>query len=81
MSRLNSGIINNNHIQNASSMLISQIYDKSTIITGNYVIRLQFFLKVEKILKGSLDLITSPSPSVKIQIMGEKVCWALSRNF
>ena len=74
MSRLNSGIINNNHIQNASSMLISQIYDKSTIITGNYVIRLQFFLKVEKILKGSLDLIPSPSPSVKIQIMGEKVC-------
>ena len=29
--------------------------------------------KVEKILKGSLDLIPSPSPSVKIQIMGEKV--------
>ena len=29
------------------------------------------FLKVEKILKGSLDLI--PSPSVKIQIMGGKV--------
>ena len=28
--------------------------------------------KVEKILKGSLDLITSPS--VKIQIMGGKVC-------
>ena len=31
-------------------------------------------LKVEKILKGSLDLIQSPSPSVKIQIMGGKVC-------
>ena len=30
--------------------------------------------KVEKILKGSLDLISSPSPSVKIQIMGGKVC-------
>ena len=29
-------------------------------------------LKVEKILKGSLDSI--PSPSVKIQIMGRKVC-------
>jgi len=29
--------------------------------------------KVEKILKGSLDLIPSPSPSVKIQIMGGKV--------
>ena len=30
--------------------------------------------KVEKILKSSLDLIQSPSPSVKIQIMGGKVC-------
>ena len=31
-------------------------------------------LKVEKILEGSLDLISSPSPSVKIQIMGGNVC-------
>ena len=31
-------------------------------------------VKVEKILKGSLDLISSPSSSVKIQIMGRKVC-------
>ena len=30
--------------------------------------------KVEKILKDSLDVIPSPSPSVKIQIMGGKVC-------
>ena len=30
--------------------------------------------KVEKIFKGSLDLIPSPSPSVKIQIIGGKVC-------
>ena len=30
--------------------------------------------KVEKFLKGSLDSIPSPSPSVKIQIMGRKVC-------
>ena len=30
--------------------------------------------KVEKILKGSLDSISSPSPSVKNQIMGGKVC-------
>ena len=30
--------------------------------------------KVENILKGSLDLIPSPSPSMKIQIMGTKVC-------
>ena len=43
--------------------------------------------KVEKIVKGSLDLI--PSPSVKIQIMGGKVCLrckgktllGLSKNF
>ena len=31
-----------------------------------------FSIKVEKILKGSLDSISSPS--MKIQIMGEKVC-------
>ena len=30
--------------------------------------------KVEKILNGSLDLIPSPSTSVKIQIMSRKVC-------
>mgnify|MGYP001452804506 CR=1 FL=1 len=30
--------------------------------------------KVEKILKSSLDLIPSLSPTVKIQIMGGKVC-------
>jgi hypothetical protein len=30
--------------------------------------------KVEKILKGSLDSIPSPSPSVKIQTKGGKVC-------
>ena len=29
-------------------------------------------IKVEKILKGSLDSISSPSPSVKIQIIGRK---------
>ena len=31
-------------------------------------------LKVEKILKGSLDSIPSPSTSEKIQTMGRKVC-------
>ena len=30
--------------------------------------------EVEKILKGSLDLIPSPSPSAKIQIMDKRVC-------
>ena len=32
----------------------------------------QFYVKVKKILKGSLDLI--PPSSAKIQIMGRKVC-------
>ena len=31
-------------------------------------------VKVENILKGSMDSIPSPSPSVNIQIMGGKVC-------
>ena len=31
--------------------------------------------KVKKILKESLDLISSPSPTVKIQIIGGKVCF------
>ena len=30
--------------------------------------------KVKEILKGSLDSIPSPSPSVKIQIIGGKIC-------
>ena len=30
--------------------------------------------KVEIFVKGDLDLIPSPSPSMKIQIMGGKVC-------
>ena len=33
---------------------------------------LKTITKVEKILKGSLDSNSSPSPSVKIQIMGWK---------
>jgi hypothetical protein len=40
----------------------------------NHHIKLVSFVKVEKILKGSLDLIPSPSLSMKIQIMGGKVC-------
>ena len=31
-------------------------------------------LKLENVLKGCLDLIPSPSPSVKIQVVGGKVC-------
>ena len=39
----------------------------------NFMIKHQV-IKVENTLKGSLDSIQSPSPSVKIQIMGRKVC-------
>jgi hypothetical protein len=35
---------------------------------------MKVFIPVEKFLKGSLDSIPSPSPSVKIQTMGGKVC-------
>ena len=37
-------------------------------------IKLICTFKVEKILKGSLHANPSPSPSVKIQIMGGRVC-------
>ena len=40
---------------------------KNDVFRGN-------FSKVEKILKGSLDSILSPSHSVKIQIMDGKIC-------
>ena len=43
-----------------------------------FILREHFYFKevskVEKILKGSLDLMPSRSPSVKIQITGGKVC-------
>ena len=37
--------------------------------------------KVKTILKGSLDLIPSPSTSMKIQIMDGKVCLITSSKF
>ena len=33
-----------------------------------------YFVEVEMFLKGNLDSIPSPSPSMKIQIMGGTVC-------
>jgi hypothetical protein len=38
-------------------------------------LKIQETSKVEKVLKGSLDLILSPSLSVKIQDMRRKVCF------
>mgnify|MGYP001494734399 CR=1 FL=1 len=43
-------------------------------LEDGYAYKNGFLVKVENILKGSLDSISSPSPSVKIQIMGGKVC-------
>ena len=42
------------------------------LLVSNHIIGDNF--KVEKISKGSLDSIPSPSPSVKIQIKGGKFC-------
>ena len=40
-----------------------------------YKIRADFSGKVDTFLKGSLDSIQSPSPSVKIQNMGGNICF------
>ena len=58
---------------------IAEIYrtallSKAAKYKQKYKIHLSFYSKIEKILKGSLDSIPLPSPSVKIQIMGRKVC-------
>ena len=42
--------------------------------TFSKIISREIMDRVESFLKGSLDLIPSSSPSVKIQIMGGKVC-------
>ena len=44
------------------------------ITTRGYYHLNKYMDKVENILKGSLDLIQSPSPWLKIQIIGGKVC-------
>ena len=36
--------------------------------------------KVENILKGSLDSIPSPSPWLKIQILGKTSNWGVKKN-
>ena len=65
LAQLGQGIrIEEKHLIYLELMIMEQVADWE-VGTGN---------KVEKISKGSLDPIPSPSPSVKIQIMGEKVC-------
>ena len=54
-----------------SSMATDQVFDLFSLDEANDINDTSG--KVEKILKGSLDSIPSPSPLVKIQIMGGKV--------
>ena len=52
-----------------------KLNDKKMIIDFTiFPSRVSLRCKVENILKHSLDSIPSPSPSVKIQIIGGKVC-------
>ena len=56
--------------------LLFTILSKKIILYSKYShveFPFKFFGKVEKIQEDSLDSIPSPSPSVKIQIIGEKV--------
>ena len=55
--------------------MISPIWSTPVIVIlqGKKNIKKILSIKVEKILKGSLNLIPSPSPSLKIQIMGSKL--------
>ena len=46
----------------------------ATLPTASLVCSISLVSKVKNILKGSMDSIPLPSPSVKIQIIGGKVC-------
>ena len=59
--------MNFQHIEGASGSSVEM--NKVTLRPPVFV-----FGEVEKILKGILDLIPSTSPSLKIQIIGGKVC-------
>ena len=61
-------------IQTTQNIIIGTFFMISMIHKHEYASRKISLCKVEKILKGSLDSIPSPLPSVKIQIIGVKVC-------
>ena len=51
------------------------IFNLDFLTTKHQMLKIKIHnIKVEKILKGSLDSISSPLHSVKIQIVGRKVC-------
>ena len=52
---------------------MSNFFHQNGLVKGPKIQNKGGKFKVENVLKGSLDLIPSPSPSVKIQIMGGKI--------
>ena len=54
--------------------LLSSSSNSSSAVAELLAFKHPYTGKVENILKGRLDSIPSPSPSMKIQIMGGKVC-------
>ena len=67
-------MINHNILLNHHQFAKEFLAIMETDSTQKAVVHNVFAGKVEIILKGSLDSIPSPSPSVKLQIMGGKVC-------
>ena len=66
-------IVFENRIKSETKPVIEKLHRakvRTIMVTGNFF----HLCKVKKILKDSLDSISSPSPSVKIQIIGKKVC-------
>jgi hypothetical protein len=55
-------------------MALVSTFFQTFIVLGMYYFVCDDNIKVEKILKVTLDSIPSPSPSVKIQILVGKVC-------
>ena len=53
---------------------LKKFYKETCFGKIDLLVHLISSIKVKNILKGSLDLIQSPSPSVKIQILDGKVC-------
>ena len=63
-------------IQGPTFIIFCPIFQTPRLFPALRLFRsLEYSHKVEKILKGSLNSIHSPSPSLKIQIMGGKVCF------
>ena len=73
-------IVFENRIKSETKPVIEKLHRakvRTIMVTGNFF----HLCKVKKILKDSLDSISSPSPSVKIQICCMKVCLRCKGQF